>query len=164
MLLVYHGARGAPIRPGCGTLKGVGTFGTVLIVVVGVAVLIAIISAFTAGDLYRSIGRGGLSLDEPDRAGGGPAPGSAAGRAEAEAEIRQMVEAKNEHRVRRGEQPLDVEAETAKLVGPGSTGHDEELRAEVRQLVVAKNERRVRRGEEPLDVEAEVDRQLRELG
>jgi hypothetical protein len=138
-------------------------FGIVLIAVVGVAVVIAIVSAFTTGDLYRSIGRGGLSLDEPDRSEG-PAPGSAAGRAEAEVEIRQMVEAKNEHRARRGQDLLDVDAETARLTAPTSPGQDEGLRDEVRQLVVASNERRMRRGEEPLDVEAEVDRQLRELG
>jgi hypothetical protein len=142
----------------------VDAFGIVLIVVVGVAIVIAVVSALTMGDLYGSIGKGGLSLDEPDRVPNGPAPESRAGRAEAEAEIRQMVEAKNEHRARRGEAPLDVDAEVASLTGRGPTQHDEALRDEVRQLVEAKNERRTRRGEEPLDVEAEVDRQLRELG
>jgi hypothetical protein len=142
----------------------VDAFGIVLILVVGVAVVIAIVAAFTMGDLYGSIGKGGLSMDEPDRGSGGAAPGSPAARAEAETEIRQMVEARNEHRARRGEEPLDVEAELAKLTRGAPAGHDEALRDEVRQLVVAGNERRERRGEEPLDVEAEVDRQLRELG
>jgi len=49
-------------------------------------------------------------------------------------------------RVRRGEEPLDVE------------------RSEVRELVTARNRRRVNQGKEPLDVEAEVSRQLAELG
>ncbi|HEY1594137.1 MAG TPA: hypothetical protein VGF74_01975, partial [Thermoleophilaceae bacterium] len=85
-----------------------------------------------------------------------------AARAEAEAEIRQLVEAKSARREARGEPPLDVDAEVAALTRP--QGHDEALRDEVRQLVIARNERRLRRGEEPLDVEAEVDRQLRDLG
>ncbi len=138
-------------------------FGTVLIVVVAVAIVVAIVSALTMGDLYGSIGKGGLSLDEPERSSA-PPPGSAAGRAEAEAEIRQMLEAGNERRRRRGEEPLDVDAELARLTGAGASRHDDALREEVRQLVEARNERRVRRGEEPLDVDAEIDRQLRELG
>lgn len=140
------------------------TFGIVLIAVVGVAVVVAIVVALTSGDLHSTIGKGGLSLDEPDPAPGGPAPGSPAATAEAEAEIRQMVEAKNERRARRGETPVDVEAELARLTAGAPSAADEGLRDEVRQLVIAKNERRARRGEEPLDVEDEVDRQLRELG
>jgi hypothetical protein len=138
-------------------------FGIVVIGVVVVAVIIAIASLFTLGEQYRSIGRGGLSLDEPDRRPG-PAPGTAAARAEAEAEIRQMVEAKSARRVARGQEPLDVDQEVAKLTSGGGAGQDEALREEVRQLVEASNERRVRRGEAPLDVDAEVERQLRELG
>ena len=75
-------------------------------------------------------------------------------------EIRQMLEARNERRVRRGQEPLDVEAELARLSRPAI---DPALAAEVRQLVQARNARRVRRGEEPLDVEAEVQRALDEL-
>jgi hypothetical protein len=141
-----------------------GTFELVLIVVVTVAAVVAIVSIFGLGDLYRSIGKGGLSLDEPDRPPA-PPPESPQARAEAEAEIRQMVEAKSALREARGEQPLDVEAEVAELTGKrGSAQHDEALREEVRQLVEASNERRRRRGEEPLEVEAEVERQLREFG
>ncbi|MDQ3849232.1 MAG: hypothetical protein M3296_01270, partial [Actinomycetota bacterium] len=40
-------------------------FGIVLFVVVGVAAVIALVTAVGAGDAYRQIGRGGLSL--PDR-------------------------------------------------------------------------------------------------
>jgi hypothetical protein len=82
------------------------------------------------------------------------------------AEARQMLEAKSYRRLRRGEEPLDVEAEMAALLDTelsskrGKRNLDEKLRAEVRQLVVARNERRMRRGEEPLDVEAEVERQV----
>ena len=68
---------------------------------------------------------------------------------------------------RRGETPIDVEAETARLLTPVEAAptadthrQDAELRAEVRQLVVGRNERRMRRGLEPLDVEAETERQL----
>jgi hypothetical protein len=82
------------------------------------------------------------------------------------AEVRQMLEAKSERRTRRGEAPIDVAAETTRLLArrdanaaPGA-GQDAELRAEVRQLVVSRNERRMRGGLEPLDVEAETERQL----
>ena len=82
------------------------------------------------------------------------------------AEARQMIEAKSYRRLRRGEEPLDVEAEVAALLDSelaahaGKRGLDEKLRSEVRELVVARNERRMRRGQEPLDVEAEVERQV----
>lgn len=84
------------------------------------------------------------------------------------AEVRQMLEAKSERRRQRGEAPLDVEAETERLLAaaeqpPGEGAMDAELRAEVRQLVVARNERRLREGLEPLDVEAETERQLADL-
>jgi hypothetical protein len=81
------------------------------------------------------------------------------------AEVRQMLEAKSERRRQRGEEPLDVEAETQRLLAAaeqprGEEAIDAELRAEVRALVVTRNERRLREGLEPLDVEAETDRQL----
>jgi hypothetical protein len=118
--------------------------------------------------LAREIGRGGMSIGEdrplrPPAPGGGgaPTPGEAA---EREAEVRQMLEARNERRVRRGQAPLDIEAELAALVRGAAPAADPALVAEVRDLVIARNERRVRMGKEPLDVEAEVARQLRELG
>jgi hypothetical protein len=82
------------------------------------------------------------------------------------AEVRQMLRAKSERRLQRGEAPLDVEAEATRLLAsekaPASAGarQDAELRAEVHQLVVTRNERRMRKGMEPLDVEAETERQL----
>jgi hypothetical protein len=95
---------------------------------------------------------------------GSPRAGSAAAKAEADEEIRQMVEAKSARRVARGQAPLDVDAEIARLTQPAAPAQaDEGLRDEVRQLVIARNERRLRQGKEPLDVEAEVDRQLQDL-
>lgn len=138
------------------------TFGTILIVIALVAIVVACVSYIGSGGIYRGLGRTGMTtLDEPDMRPG-PAPGTAAANAEAQEEIRQMLEAKSDRREARGESPLDIDAEMAELQG-ASTPQDEALREEVRQLVVARNERRMRRAEEPLDVESEVDRQLRDL-
>ena len=138
-------------------------FGTVLILVALVAIVVAAISYVGSGGIYSGLGRTGLSLDEPDMRPE-PAPGSAQAMAEADEEIRQMLEAKSARAVARGEQPLDVDAEMEALKAPVSPGGDPALREEIRQLVVARNERRLRRGQEPLDVEAEVDSELRRLG
>ncbi|MBI5106599.1 MAG: hypothetical protein HZB46_16715 [Solirubrobacterales bacterium] len=135
-------------------------FATVLFVVVGVAAVAAIWAAVGAGEVYKQIGRGAMSLnDGTDR----PArePTGAVASAERDEEVRQMLEARNARRVARGQEPVDVEAELRELTRPAA---DPGLEAEVRQLVEARNERRVRQGKEPLDVEAEVARQLRELG
>jgi hypothetical protein len=118
-------------------------FAIVLFVVVGVAVVAALWALATSGRSYEQIGSGGFQ-ERP------------ATPAEREAEIRQMLEARNARRAARGEAPLDVDAELRALEDPG-------LRDEVRALVEARNARRVARGEAPLDVEAEVDRRLREL-
>jgi hypothetical protein len=135
-------------------------FGTVLVVVVIVAGLVAIALTLTSGRLYDRIGRGGLSLrDGADRPAAEPPPAVAS--AQREEEIRQLLEARNARRVRQGKPPLDVEAEAARLLTPVA---DPGLEAEVRQLVVARNERRARQGKPPLDVEAEVRRQLADLG
>jgi hypothetical protein len=131
-------------------------FGTIIIVVAVVAVVLAAVSYWGSGRVYGSIGESDLMMR---RETASAAPDSA----EAREEIRQMLEAKSARREARGEAPLDVEAELAALT-QGAPGADHELREEVRQLVIARNERRMRRGEEPLDVEAEVERQLRSLG
>jgi hypothetical protein len=138
------------------------------IVIIGislVAIVVAVAASIASGGLYERIGRGGLSMDgHEQQRGGGPKPGSAAAQAEADEEIRQLVEAKSARRVARGQPALDVDAEIAKLTQPAApAAADEGLREEVRQLVVARNERRLRQGKEPLDVEAEIDRQLRDL-
>lgn len=135
-----------------------------IVVVVGFAVLIGIGSAVSGGGGYEEIGRGGL-FGEEKRAGGRPAPSPAVHRGEIEAEVRQMVQARNLHRQRRGQAPVDVEAEIARLLDPDTRAPpDPELVEEVRQLVVARNARRERHGKAPLDVEAEVARELREHG
>lgn len=152
-------------RPTIGHTGGVeSALGTVLVVFgVGAVIAMTVTAMALRESPYEHIGRGGLSLDMPDTETG-PPPGSAAARAEADAEIRQMVEAKSALRESRGEEPLDVEAEIAALRGGPVAARDAGLREEVRQIVVARNERRARRGEAPLEVEAEVDRQLREMG
>jgi hypothetical protein len=134
----------------------VDAFGTVLIAVSLLAVVVAAISYWGSGRIYTGLGRGDLEL-ERDR------PVAAASAAEAQEEIRQMLQAKSERRAARGEAPIDIDAEMASLMRGPSTA-DPALRDEVRQLVVARNERRLRQGKEPLDVETEVDRQLRDLG
>jgi hypothetical protein len=131
-------------------------FGTIIIVVAVVAVLLAVLSYWGSGRMYGSIGESDLMM-------GGETSPAAPDSAEARDEIRQMLEAKSARRQARGEQPLDVEAELDALTG-AAPGGDPALREEVRQLVVARNERRMRQGKEPLDVEAEVERQLRSLG
>jgi hypothetical protein len=143
-----------------------GVFAIVLFVVAGGAIVFAIYTLNNFGGSYNEIGKGGLTM-EPDNIPG-PAPGTAAYAADAQAEIRQMVEAKSARREARGEEPLDIDAEVRALmtetVPGGAPPDDPGLRDEVRSMVVASNERRVRRGEEPLDVEGEVDRKLREFG
>ena len=79
---------------------------------------------------------------------------------ERNAEIRQMLEARNARRARRGEPPLDVEQELARLTAPMI---DPELRGEIRDLVIARNKRRERLGKPPLDVEAEIEREIADL-
>jgi hypothetical protein len=137
-------------------------FAIVLFVVVGVAAVLAVWALVTSSGAYDQIGRGGLSIED-DRAPARrqPAPVAAA---EREAEIRQMLEARNARRTARGEAPQDVEAELHALTAPAPPAADPELRDEVRALVEARNARRTARGEPPLDVEAETERRLRELG
>jgi hypothetical protein len=141
-------------------------FWIVLVVVVIGASVVAVITLGMSAKTYEQIGRGGLSLrDGSDRpAHEPPAMGSSAALAERDDEIRQMLEARNDRRERRGQERLDVEAELAALVRPSpDLAADPALVAEVRDLVIARNERRQRMGKEPLDVEAEVARQLRDL-
>ena len=134
--------------------------------------------------IYDEIGRGGLLGDEepgerPGKGGGEAAAGSPSDRADLELEIRQMLGARSERRLARGQSPLDLDAETARMLEPGPAQGPREPHApdrpdaparqdpglveEVRQLAVARNERRARKGLEPLDVEAEVRRTLAEL-
>jgi len=133
-------------------------FGTVVIVVAIVAVVIAALSYRGSGRIYSGLGReGGLEMTREPSA---PAPASGP---EVQEEIRQMLEAKSARRQARGQPAIDVEAELAELTRPAA-GADPGLREEIRQLVIARNERRLRQGKEPVDVDEEIERQLRELG
>jgi hypothetical protein len=153
-------------------------FSTVIWIVVVVVAPVAAVLFSGAFGLLDQLGRGGLAIDEPRPVPGRPAsprPGGPLARAEREAEIRQLVQARHDRQAGRGEQAVDVEAEVGRLLAldpersPTDAGTDEHsrqeaaLRLEVRQLVIARNERRASRGEPPLDVEAEVERQLADL-
>ena len=137
-------------------------FGYVLFGVVVVAAIVAILSL--RGDRYQHVGRGGLFEDHDGRprpsSGRGGSASAAVLAAERDEEIRQMVDARNARRAARGEAPVAVDDEIARLSTPSV---DAGLEAEIRSLVEAKNQRLVRRGKAPLDVEAEVRRQIREL-
>ena len=132
----------------------------VVFAVVGAMTLIAIVTLAGARRSYDEIGSGGLSLrDGTDRPADEPLPAAMV----REEEIRQLLEARNVRRARRGEPPLDVDTELARLSRPAAPAADPALEAEVRSLVTARNARLVRRGEPPLDVDAEVERRLRDL-
>jgi hypothetical protein len=141
--------------------------GTILVLIALAAIPFAAFSFSRADQAYRSIGKGGLSIDQDlpvPRYMRRPEP--AIDPTIQAAEVRQMLQAKAGRLERRGEQPIDIEAEATRLLAPAgetpSTGarQDAELRAEVRQLVLTRNERRMRKGLRPLDVRAETDRQL----
>jgi len=116
--------------------------------------------------MYDRIGQGGISRESDYAGTGAPAPASdlATARSEQEQEIRQMLRARSDRRVARGEPALDIDAEVARLLDDGARAeHDPALLAEVRQLVQARNERRLRQGKQALDVDAEIARTLSEL-
>jgi len=160
-------------------------FPIVLFGSIALFVVLGVVSMFTRNNLYDQIGQGGLTLGE-DRSAGhgipefdgareldGPVDPGSESRAEREREIRQMLQARSDRLVRRGERPLDLDAELAKLeradgfgvdtLGSSGASHDSGLTLEVRQLVLARNERRRRQGQPALDVEAEVARTLAEF-
>ena len=152
-------------------------FGTVLWVVCGVGVVVALVFLVQSGKTWAEYRDRGMVMDRD--VAPRPASGPAAA-AERDAEIREMLNARNQRRIRRGEAPIDVEAELARLTAPqdaardvsppgetrtaGVAGTDPELREEIRQLVLARNHRRVRAGKPPLDVEAEVEREISDFG
>jgi hypothetical protein len=133
-------------------------FNIVIWVVCVLAVLIALGTLIASRDNWEDFGKGRFVIDRDSPAN---APGgSVAGLAERDLEIRQLLEARNARRARRGEPPVDVDQELARLTAPAI---DPELREEIRQLVVARNHRRVRAGKPPLDVEAEIEREIADL-
>jgi hypothetical protein len=144
--------------------------GTVLMLIALVAVPFAAFSFSRAGEAYRSIGRGALSIgDDLPVPRYMQRPDQAIDLALQAAEVRQMLAAKAGRQEQRGEQTIDVEAEAERLLAPpddapdAGARQDAELRAEVRQLVISRNERRMRKGLKPLEVEAETRRQLEDF-
>ena len=125
------------------------------IIVIWVVSLLALVIAFGAliagRKTWEDYGKGQFVMDRDADPGQG----------ERDEEIRQLLEARNARRERRGEAPVDVDEELARLTAPAV---DPALREEIRQLVVARNHRRVRAGKPPLDVEAEIEREITALG
>src|SRR5207302_2524269 len=103
---------------------------------VGFSVVVCLAILFTRGGGYDSIGAGGLTRDSDAGPSGlltAPVE-SAAARAEQEREIRQMLSARSERRVSRGEPALDIDAEVARLLGPAQpSARDAGIAEEVRQ-------------------------------
>ena len=130
-------------------------FGPVLFIVCGVGIVAAFLALASSGAVWKEFGRNRLILDRD--LPGGPVPGSAAALLERDAEIRQLLEARNARRLRRGERPIDVEQELARLTAPHIDGA---LHKEIRDLVIARNHRRARKGLPPLDVETEIEREI----
>lgn len=123
----------------------------VLVVLIGLPIA-GVIFAVGSKGAYKGIGGGPLSMDRAGEGGDGIAA--------TREEVRQMVEAANYRREKRGDDRVDVDAEVERLMAAVHSD-DPELREEIRQVVLANNERRERRGEEPLDVDEEVARRLR---
>ena len=133
-------------------------FGTVLWVVCGASALAALLALLFGRKAWDEYGKSRLVLDSDGAHEEAAASASALG--ERDAEIRELIEARNALRRRRGEPALDPEKELARLTAPQI---DADLRAEIRDLVIARNHRRMRAGKEPLDVEAEVEREIEGL-
>jgi hypothetical protein len=144
--------------------------GTVIILIVLAVLPLAAVLFAGAFGLLDELGKGGLSTLDRATAPPSALPPTPGARMEREAEIRQLVQARRDRQLARGEHPLDVEAEVARLLeldiepGPEEARQDAALREEVKQLVLARNERRIARGEQPLDLEAEIQRQLKDIG
>jgi hypothetical protein len=135
-----------------------GTFGTVVWIVGIAGVVVAVVALLASRRTWQDFGKDGLLMDSevPRPAGGQPASPNQ----ERDEEIRQMLQARNARRIRRGEQPIDVEEELGRLTAPMV---DPELRKEIRDLVIARNYRRTRAGKPALDVDAEVEREIARL-
>ncbi len=141
-----------------------------LLLFTGVAAPLVGLLFWRVGGGWDSVGKGPLAIDQdlplPSYM---RSPERAVDPAIQAAEVRQMLGAKAERLQRRGERPIDVEAEAERLLASSpreadpATRQEAALRREVRQLVVSRNERRMRQGLEPLDVEDETERQLADL-
>jgi hypothetical protein len=130
-------------------------FEPVLFVVCGLGLAAALLAILTSSRTWEEYGKSQLLMDHDQ-----PVLATSAALLERDLEIRQLLEARNERRRRRGEALLDVETELHRL---SALQLDGALRAEIRELVVARNHRRMRTGKPPLDVEAEVRNQIAQL-
>jgi hypothetical protein len=131
-------------------------FGTVLWIVCGLGIVVAVVALASTGRTWEEYGKNRLVWDT--ELGHAPTTGSAAALIERDDEIRQLLEARNARRARRGEPPVDIERELSRLTGAPAI--DAGLRAEIRDLVVARNHRRARAGKPLLDVESEIEREI----
>lgn len=111
-------------------------------------------------DAWRDIGTGTWSMDHEKTMYGGAGAESAA---EREADLKALIDARNERRRLRGEPELDVSEELARLSAPLPGTRDSELEAEIRAHVEARNARLLGAGKPGIDVEAEIARRLSEL-
>lgn len=141
--------------------------GEAILLIVALALPLGLLSFLGAGEALKQVGKGPLSIDQ-DLPQGSARSTPKLTAAQREAEIRQFLQARAYRQKKRGEEPLDIDAEMGRLLAAddattSSLTADAELVAEVRDLVVASNARRARMGREQLDVEAEVKRQLAEL-
>jgi hypothetical protein len=136
------------------------SFGTVIWIVTGVSLLVAVVALASTRKQWEEYGRDRLVMDRDKSSAPDHSAGSPAAIRERDADIRALLEARNERRRRRGEALVDVESELRRLTAPQI---DEGIRAEIRDLVIARNHRRARAGKPPLDVEAEIAREIEEL-
>jgi hypothetical protein len=133
-------------------------FEPVLFAVCGLGMLAALLAIITTSKTWEEYGKSRLLMDND--LGKASVLGSPAALLERDTEIRQLLEARNQRRQRRGQPPLDVDRELSRLTALEVDG---QLRAEIRELVIARNHRRMRAGRPPLEVEAEVAREIGQL-
>jgi hypothetical protein len=158
----------------CATIREMGSIFEILVLLaIAVFVVAGLLSTLGSGSAYEQIGKGGMSIGDSSLEDSEDQPDPEASAAEREQEIRQMLQARSERLQRQGKDPLDIEAELARVDSPdadqpdlpgGASTYDPGLLEETRQLIEARNQRRLRAGLEGLDVEAEVRRTLKDLG
>lgn len=130
-------------------------FATVLWIVCGLGIVIAFVALALSGKTWEEYGKNALVMDTDSPRDA--KQGSAAALLERDDEIRQLLQARNLRRARRGEAAIDVESELRRLTAPQI---DSELREEIRDMVIARNHRRARTGKPPLNVESEIEREI----
>jgi hypothetical protein len=134
-----------------------------------VYVVSGVLSMLTRPNLYDQVGQGGLVGSREECRPDGKLERSArlaTDRAERNDDACQMLQACSERRVRQGLEPLDIDAELARLDlldASIAQMRDADLVEEIRLLVILRNERRIRESLAALDVDAEIERTLAEL-